>query len=160
LIASASSTALAQASSGPTSGQIAAAVRKAERSRDLWATVNECKVGRTLLTIGIRGQMPALGFSATMVMTIQAEYLSGQQLKPIKKAVVVFTADSVAQGLQQNGEYWTFILPYNGVLSGEITFTWKLGGKVLSKVTRQTTGGHPDAAHAQPRHFSAARCQG
>jgi hypothetical protein len=160
LIASASSTALAQSTgSRPTSGQIAAAVRKVERSRDLWATVNICKLGPGQLTLGIRGQMPALGFATTMAMNVQAEYLSGQRFVPIANASAVVSPGSAAQGLHQDGANFHFT-PYNGILSGEITFTWRLGGKVLAKLTRPATGGHSNADFASPPHFSTARCQG
>src|SRR6516165_1209759 len=58
----------------PTAAQMRAAVQRAERSKYLWATVNICNTKRHPHAIGVRGQMPALGFPALLQMTVHLKY--------------------------------------------------------------------------------------
>ncbi len=141
----------------PSRGQIAAAVKQAEGSKDLWATINVCKIQRGRLTLGIRGQMPALGFSSELSMEVRPEYLSGHKFVPIPDASATVSPGKVATGLHQDGYDFRF-KPYDGVLSGEVTFTWTMAGHVVGKVTLSATSRHHDADFGNPPHFSAARC--
>jgi hypothetical protein len=147
------------ASRPPTSGQIRLAIRHAERPGVLWATVNICNTRRYPGRLGIRGQMPSLGFPASMSMNIQVDYLSqaNRRFKPIPGAsrAIRFTATT---GLHQEGANWRFT-PHTGTLSATITFTWSLGRKVLARTARAVTAGHPDADFGDPPHFSAAQCK-
>jgi hypothetical protein len=147
------------ASRPPTSGQIRLAIRHAERPGVLWATVNSCNTRRYPGRLGIRGQMPSLGFSASMSMNIQVEYLSqaNHRFRPVPGAsrAIGFTATT---GLHQQGANWRFSA-HTGTLSATITFTWALGRKVLARTTRTVTSGHPDADFGDPPHFSAAQCK-
>src|ERR1700689_1187810 len=56
--------------------RIAAAVARAERSSSLWATVNICSSPTDPDSMGLRGQMPTLGFSASLSMVIGVNYWS------------------------------------------------------------------------------------
>ncbi|MEA2144947.1 MAG: hypothetical protein QOG59_534, partial [Solirubrobacteraceae bacterium] len=66
----------AQAASGPSPTIISAAVAKARHSRDLWTTVNVCTPRPKPHTVGVRAQMPALGFRAWLSMQVQLDYWS------------------------------------------------------------------------------------
>jgi hypothetical protein len=143
----------------PTSAQVRLAVQRAERSGALWATVNICNTRRDPDRIGIRGQMPSLGFPASLSMDIQVDYLSQAnhrfKLVPGASRAIGFRATT---GLHQEGANWRFT-PNTGTLSATITFTWSsLAGKVLARATHAATAGHPDADFGDPPHFSAAQC--
>src|SRR5947209_20193020 len=56
--------------------RISRAVRNAERSPSLWATINICGSRRHPNDVGVRGQMPTLGFSASLFMVVQVNYWS------------------------------------------------------------------------------------
>jgi hypothetical protein len=146
------------ASRPPSSGQIRSAIRRAERSGALWATVNICSTRRYPGRLGIRGQMPSLGFAASMSMSIQVQYLNqaNHRFRPVPGAsrTIGFIATT---GLHQEGANWRFT-PHTGTLGATITFTWSLARKVLARATRPVTAGHPDADFGDPPHFSAAQC--
>jgi hypothetical protein len=159
LLAAASPAPFADAANHPpSSAQIRSAVQRAKRSGALWATVNICNTRRYPDRIGIRGQMPSLGFAAALSMDIQVDYLpSGdERFTPVPGASRMIGLQSTS-GLRQEGANWSFT-SHTGTLSGTITFEWALDGKVLGQVTRATTAGHPDAEFASPPHFSAAHC--
>jgi len=159
VLAAASPATFAQATNQPpTSAQIRLAVERAGRSGALWATVNICNTRRYPDRLGIRGQMPSLGFAASLSMDIQVDYLpsAGNRFKPIPGARQRIELRSTS-GLRQEGANWSFP-SHTGILSGTITFEWSLAGRVLAHVTRPTTTGHPDADFGSPPHFSAAQC--
>ncbi len=136
-----------------------AAVRSAERSRYLWATVNVCNTKRHPNSIGIRAQMPALGFTTTLEMNFQVDQRSAQSasFRPISGAKRAVSVGSVKRGLQQDGV--TFSLPANsGALRGTVNFEWKLGHWLLGHSSRVTTRGHPTANFGDPPRYSASRC--
>jgi hypothetical protein len=149
----------ASAAVGPR--RIAAAVAKAERSSSLWATVNICSSRQNPNSIGIRGQMPTLGFAASLSMLIQVEYWSttSKRFVPIQSATAATTLALGRQstGLQQDGAIFPF-KAHTGLLNATVTFTWRRAGRVLGPTTRRTTRGHPDADYGSPPHFSAAQC--
>lgn len=150
------------AAKGPTSAQIARAVRRAERSRSLWATVNICNSKTDRHRIGIRGQMPSLGYSARMAMTIhlQAYSTSAKRFVPIasRNAIDSESLGTHTLGLQQWGAVFRFGKSATGRWNATIRFTWRRGRRVVGRTTRTTTSGHPDADHGSPPHYSAAVC--
>jgi hypothetical protein len=143
-------------------GQIARAVRRAEQSRSLWATVNICDSRKYRNDLGVRGQMPALGFSSTLYMVVQVNYWSQTQQRflPIQSnlATTRLSLGSSANGLQQDGAVFPFSA-HTGLLDATFTFIWSRGGKVIGQTVRRTTAGHNDADHGSPPHYSAARCR-
>jgi hypothetical protein len=144
--------------SGPTRAQIRRALARAESSRNLWATVNICNTKRNPRVIGIRGQMPSLGFNATLGMTIGVDYLPtpaiGFKSSGLKQSI---SLGQSRNRLVQGGARWK-LTAHQGRLRGSVTFVWRLGRRVLGRVTRTTTSGHHDAAFGDPARFSAAQC--
>ena len=141
--------------------QIARAVARAERSPSLWATVNICSPRGAPDSLGIHGQMPTLGFSASLSMQIQVNYWSTAKTRfvPIQAATATSTLSLGDQstGLQQDGAIFPF-RAHTGLLNATVTFTWTRAGRVLGQTVRRTTGGHAAAAYGTPPHFSAAQC--
>jgi len=149
------------AASGPTSSQIRKAVAAARRSKNLWATINVCGPRSRPHTIGVRAQMPALGFATQLSVRIQVEYWSvGKQrfvsvLDSNARAVVAL--GTVTAGLQQGGE--NFVFKHGAYMRATVTFTYRRHGQRLLTVTRHTVGGHPHADQGIPPHYSAATCR-
>ena len=149
------------ASTNPTPAQIKAAVQRAERSRQLWATVNICNTRGHPHTIGIRGQMPALGYTSTMSMTITIDYFDPQRNRFVPdRAVVRFVPlGDPANGLWQGGVRFSFRKPATAVLlRGMVTYQWKRGGKVVGRTTRYTVHGIKQVDDSDPPGYSTATC--
>jgi hypothetical protein len=149
-------------SAGVGPGQIARAVRSAEQSRALWATVNICDTRKYRNDIGVRGQMPSLGFSSELYMVVQVNYWSQTQHRflPIQShlASTRLSLGNAANGLEQDGAVFPFSA-HTGLFNATFTFIWTRGGKVIGQTARRTTAGHRDADHGSPPHYSAARCR-
>ncbi len=141
----------------PTRAQVRAAVRQAERSQYLWTTINICNTKRHPLTLGIRGQMPALGFASVLDMKIHALYWSRGKFVVVPKVQQVIDLGSQTGGLHQGGVSLRFA-PGAGRLSGRITFQWKLAGKVIAQATRTAAAGHPSADYGDPTHHTSEQC--
>jgi hypothetical protein len=150
-------------SRNPSAAQIRRAVSSAERSRSLWATINICNSRRYRDTLGVRGQMPTLGFSASLSMLIGVDYYSttSKHFVPIQSATAMrkVPLGNAASGLQQGGAVFGPFAAHTGLLDATITFTWKRAGKVLAQIERRTTAGHKDADFGSPPRFSAAQCR-
>jgi hypothetical protein len=152
---------LAQAAShNPTKAQISKAIKNAESSTSLWATVNLCDTKRHRYTIGVRGQMPALGFPAWLSMRIQLNQYETKKRKfvPLSNATALVRLGRVSRGLQQAGEQWTYSA-HAGLFNARIQFIWRRSGKLLGQTSRRTTAGHPGADFGEPAHFSAKQCR-
>ena len=132
----------------------------------LWATVNVCQTkGKHAAqggSIGVRGQMPTLGFASTLSMTIQLNRYSAKSKSfvaisaPTAKRTV--SPGAFATDLHQDGEVFPFTGPA-GLLNATVTFSWTRAGKLLGSTTQPTTAGHPNATGGRPAHYSAAQCQ-
>jgi hypothetical protein len=150
----------AAADVGP--ARIARAVRSAEQSRSLWATVNICDTRKYRNDLGVRGQMPTLGFPASMFMVVQVDFWSQahQRFLPIQSdlATTRLSLGTNASGLQQDGAVFPFSAK-TGLLNATVTFIWTRGGKIIGQTVRHTTAGHTDAAHGSPPRYSAAQCR-
>ncbi len=157
LVAAGSATA-----SGVGPGKIARAVGSAERSRSLWATVNICDAGKYRNDLGVRGQMPTLGFASSLFMVVQVNFWSKgrHRFLPIQSnlASTRLSLGNNADGLQQDGAVFPFSA-HTGLLNATFTFIWTRGGKVIGQTVRRTTAGHTDAAHGNPPRYSAAQCR-
>jgi hypothetical protein len=151
---------------GPTAAQIHRALTKARRSTLLWATINVCQVKGSHAakgaSIGIRGQMPTLGFFSTLSMTIQLNRWSSKNKSfaplPYKTARTTVSPGRFATNLHQDGAVFPFGGPA-GLLNATVTFSWSRDGKLLGTATRRTTTGHHDAAGGKPPRYSAAQCK-
>lgn len=147
----------ASSGSNPTQAQITKAVRAAERSSGLWATVNLCNNRRYPHELGLRGQMPGLGFASNLQMTFEVYYRSGSRFKLDHGITQRMSLGSHSgRSLHQTGV--TFSFTSAAVLEGKITFTWKRNGVGLGQITRTTTGHHKHVDFGAPRGHSAARC--
>jgi hypothetical protein len=151
----------AATSGNPTAAQIKKAVTQAERSKSLWATVNICNSARYPDTIGVRGQMPSLGFPAWLSMKIQLDYYStaSRQFVPLPGGGGTHTTrlGRSSSKLQQGGATWIFNMPV--LLNATITFVWKREGKLLGETSQTTVAGHPNAQFGSPQHYSAKQCR-
>ncbi|HZE05306.1 MAG TPA: hypothetical protein VE127_08790 [Solirubrobacteraceae bacterium] len=153
----------AGAAKPPSRRQIARAVRSAERSHSLWATINICNSRRHRYRIGVRGQMPSLGFPSVMAMTVTLNSWSAAD----KRFVAIKSPNAVDRialgthrtGLEQDGTIFPFHKGESGRWNATIEFTWKVRGKVVGQAKRRTTAGHRNADFASPPHYSAAQCR-
>ncbi|HEY3725926.1 MAG TPA: hypothetical protein VGL51_02055 [Solirubrobacteraceae bacterium] len=144
----------------PTRAQIARAVNRAKRSASLWATVNICDTKRHPNTLGIRAQMPALGFPSWLSFQIQLNYYSASKHRfvPISKGSMLIRLGRSSHGLQQAGASFSFT-PHTGLLNANVNFIWRRSGRLLGQTRRRTTAGHPNADFGNPPHFSAKQCR-
>jgi hypothetical protein len=142
-----------------TAAQIRGAVDGAQASNSLWATVNACNAPGGSDSIGIRGQMPALGLPAALSMTVQIDYWSAKDKSflPAPGASRTISLGESSTGLHQAGVSFPFAHG-SGVFSGTVTFRWVRGATLVAAATREVTSGHPDADFGSPAGFSAARC--
>jgi hypothetical protein len=147
----------------PTSAQIKRAVTNAERSSYLWATINICRphVRRGGL-VGVRGEMGALGFDATLSMTVQLRQYatSRHSFTPVRGTTAsrTVTLGVLQTGVHQDGAEFHYAAD-TGLLDATVTFIWTRGGKRLGEVSRTTSSGHHDAAFAEPSGHSSATCR-
>jgi hypothetical protein len=142
-----------------TPAQVRAAIDGAEGSNSLWATVNVCNSPSDPHSIGVRGQMPALGIPAALSMTVQIDYWSANEkaFVPVPGASQTVSLGDVTTGLHQGGVSFPFAAG-SGIFSGSVAFQWVRGGTVAATASRQVTSGHPDADYSSPLHLSASQC--
>jgi hypothetical protein len=148
----------------PSPKEIRAAVHRAQRSSALWATINICSANARHPggEVGVRGQMPALGFSSTLAMTVRlgSWSMKDKRFVPLKGSTATerLSLGPVTSLPQQAGAKFDFTKPA-GLLDATIEFSWTRAGKVLGHSIRTTTAGHRDADFGQPAHYSAAHCR-
>jgi hypothetical protein len=146
----------------PTPSQIARAVHNATPTRLLWATVNVCVRRRRGGVMGVRGELPALGFDSTLSMTVQLRQYetSASRFVWVRGATAqrTVTLGTVRTGVHQDGVEFPYASD-TGELDAIVTFTWTRAGRRLAEVTLVTTGGHPTAAFSQPNGHTAAGCR-
>jgi hypothetical protein len=142
----------------PPPAQIRADVRRAERSPTLWATINVCDTKAHPGTIGIRGQMPALGFPAQLSMTVTLQYYDADTgtFKPVPGVTKRVALGTVTHGTVQDGVQLSFSPPVT--LSGVVTFQWRSGRKLLGSTTKMTSAADKGVDDGDPRGYSAATC--
>lgn len=147
------------ASRNPTPAQIDKAVARAKTARTLWATVNICNSSRYPNTIGIRGQMPSLGFPSWLSMQIQLNYYAKAKHRFVADpgSVKTIRLGRSSSGLQQGGALYAF-KPHAGLLQATVRFFWRRLGVLLGTTQMLTTAGHPSADFGSPSRFSAAQC--
>jgi hypothetical protein len=147
------------ASRGPRAAQIHNAVQSAERSVDLWATVNVCDTKRHPDTIGIRGQIPSLGFTANVGMEFEVDYYSTADKKfmPVPGATKSIALGSVSSGVHQGGVLFR-LTPHAGTLRGSVKFEWSRGSKLLGRAARTTKPRHKNADFGDPPRYSHGSC--
>jgi len=157
------SAALATASAAganPTPAQIRTSIARAQRAKTLWATVNICDTRADPNVLGVRGQMPSLGFPAWMSMEIHLSYYNQTKQAFVADPGTTKTIrlGRSTRGLQQGGATYTFKGP-TPVLQASVSFVWRRSGHKLGTTHMVTTGGHPSADFGSPPRFSAASCR-
>jgi hypothetical protein len=148
------------AAAGPSPSQISAAVQTAEHSKALWATVNVCTTNHHHGQLGLRGQMPGLGFMADMYMTFEVTYkVSGRKrFKRLPATRARVLVGQTANKALQIGRTYPFQTSPT-LLGGLITFEWRRNGKLLGRTTRRTTGHHSHVDFSDPPGFNSAFCR-
>lgn len=148
------------AGANPTPAQIRIAIARAESAKTLWATVNICDTRADPNVLGVRGQMPSLGFPSWMSMQIHLTYYNQARKAFVDDPGTMKTIrlGRSAHGLQQGGATYTFKGP-TPVLRADVRFVWRRSGRTLGTKAMITTGGHPSADFGSPPRFSAATCQ-
>ncbi len=150
--------AVAAAAAAPTPAQIRQAIKTAESSKELWATVNICDTAKNPNKIGIRAEIPSLGFTTQMYMTFEVGYRSAphKAFKLLRSSRHREYIGSASTKLLQGGRTYGFVPPE--VLDGTVTFEWWYQGKLIGSTTRTTTRGH-HADAADPQGYSAKMCR-
>ncbi len=149
----------ADGASGPTAAQVRRAVRGAERSSGLWATVNICDTTRYPNVIGIRGQMPTLGFAADLRMTFELDYFSQsrQGYLPLRGVAEPVDLGTASRGSYQAGVRFTFG-PRTGLLRGRVVFSWRRSDRTIGRTQALTSAGHRGVRYGDPGGYSRDRC--
>jgi hypothetical protein len=150
----------AASAGGPTPSQISAAIQTAEHSNQLWATVNICTTNHHHGLLGLRGEMPSLGFASDMFMTFEVTYKppSGNRFKPLRSTKATVPVGQAAHKVLQVGRTYPFQTS-STLLAGRITFAWRRNGKLLGRTTRRTTGHHNHVDFSDPPGTSQAFCR-
>jgi hypothetical protein len=150
----------AAAAGGPSPTQNSAAIQAAEHSKQLWATVNVCTTNHHHGQLGLRGQMPSLGFAADMYMTFEVTYKasSAAHFKPLRSTRARVSIGQATNKVLQVGRTYPFQTS-STLLAGRITFEWRRGGKLLGRTSRRTTGRHTHVDFANPPGFSQPFCR-
>jgi hypothetical protein len=147
---------------GPTGKQITMAIARAEQSADLWATINICNSANYPNYIGIRGQIPGLGFTTQVYMDVQVQYYDSATKKFIGTGNDQrLSLGRATHGVHQGGVRFPLQPPAAGdtyVLRGAIAFEWKLSGKLIGRTIKTTTGPLANVDFADPPGYSAATC--
>ncbi len=159
-LAAAGTAAATVPAAAPSAEQVRAAIGRATHSRGLWATLNICNTRRHRNTVGIRAQMPALSFPATLQMQFSLDYYSPRSspdFQPLPGTRTRVRIGTVAGGFHQEG--MTFVVRPPAILQGSVEFTWRSGGRVLGRIVRATTTGHRGAQQGDPKGYSAATCR-
>jgi hypothetical protein len=143
----------------PTAAQIRTAISTAQNSKLLWATVNICDTKQHPNTIGIRAQMPSLPFAASLSVKVQVDYWStaADRFLPDPGVSRSVPLGDQANQITQGGANFRFQPPV--VLSGTVTFAWKLGSKTIGHATRLTGHGYKGVQAGDPVGYSTATCR-
>ncbi len=147
-------------SAGPSRAQISTAVARVQRSHDLWATFNICNSKHHPDVVGIRGQMPALGFNSELTMQVELRYWSDtdKRYEPLPSTEQTISLGTERTGVHQGGISFQFS-PHSGTLAGVVRFDWRLNSRSVGHAVRRTSTDHPDADRGDPAHFSAGKCE-
>jgi hypothetical protein len=134
-------------------------VTRAERSRQVWATVNVCDTRAHPDVMGVRGQMPALGVRAELAMAFSVEYFVSSQrgFRRLPGVRLPVSVGPASRGNYQAGAQFRFA-PHTGLLRGRVRFSWRIGRRTVGTIERVTRFGHPDARYGDPARFSDWKC--
>jgi hypothetical protein len=135
-------------------------------SKLLWATINYCDSAKHPDTIGIRASMPGSGIkSERMFIRFQVQYYRADENVWHN---IGDTGDSgfISVGratfkARRTGRDFVIKPPTSGswILRGAVTYEWRRGGEVVRRARKRTRSGHSTAGGADPKGFSAAKCE-
>jgi hypothetical protein len=135
-------------------------------SKLLWATINYCDSAKHPDTIGIRASMPGSGVkSERMFIRFQVQYYLAAKNEWHN---IGDTGDSgfidvgrATFKARRTGRDFVIKPPTSGswILRGAVTYEWRKGGEVVRRARKRTRSGHPTSAGADPKGFSAAKCE-
>jgi hypothetical protein len=142
----------------PPAKQVRAALSRAARSIGLWATINICNTRKYPDTIGIRAQMPALGFVTTMQMVVTLGYYTTatDSFKPLRSSSTTLRLGEARSGYHQDGV--TFTVKPPAKLDATVKFVWSSGSTVLGTITRTTVKGRTGVQQGDPPGYSSDIC--
>jgi len=145
--------------STPSAAQVQLALQRAEHSAGLWATINICDTAKHPNTVGIRAQMPALGFATSLQMVVKLGYYStgSATFKPVPNSTVTLKLGAASVGYHQDGV--TFTVKPPATLNASVTFIWHSGTKVLGSTTRTTLPGRKGVQQGDPAGYSSDVCR-
>jgi hypothetical protein len=137
------------------------------QSKLLWATVNICDTRANPDTVGIRGSMPGSGFAnETMHMRFQLQYFDQKDKEwhnlPTRADTGFVPVGKATFKQRQAGRNFVVPPPATGafILRGAVTFEWRdKKGEVVRRARKRTTSNHGPTAGADPKGFSAAKCE-
>lgn len=149
----------AASTSSPSKAQIATAVAKATRSSELWVTINSCRRrGKLPGVVGVRAQMPGLGFPTQMRVTLTVSYFSAttHRYQPLQGTSRTLTAPGVVTGTSQTGLSYMLSTPVTVIAHAQ--FKWYYRGKLIGSAVRASSGGHKQVKGSDPSGYSVAAC--
>jgi hypothetical protein len=154
VITAAAATTATAAAAPPTAQQIKTALKTATGSKQLWATINTCSDH----VIGIRGQMPTLGFPARMemVVTLSEWSPSANRYVPVPGRHTLQMGIHSTGANVQAGVSFSWKQPVT--ITAAVTFEWSRNHKLLGSASRVSSAGHKNAGGAKPKGYSAAAC--
>lgn len=143
----------------PTRAQLARAVRHAEHSPTLWATVNICNSARYPNVMGVRGEMPALGFPVRLRMVFEVDYWQypNHGFHRLPGVGTPVDLGEFSRGVYQARVRFQF-RPHTGLLRGRILYQWLVGRRIIGRLDRVTRIDHTGADYGDPRGFSDWKC--
>ena len=143
----------------PPASQVQAALKGAESSAGLWATINICDTANHPNTVGIRAQMPALGFATSLQMVIKLGYYStgSANFKPVPNSTVTLNLGQASVGYHQDGV--NFMIKPPATLNASVKFIWRSGSTVLGSTTRTTSSGRKGVQQGDPAGYSTDVCR-
>jgi hypothetical protein len=92
-------------------------------------------------------------------MDVQVDYWAGARrgLVPDPGVHHRISLGTQTRGLHQGGYTFQFSPP--AILSGQITFEWRLGHRVIGRALRLTAHGVKHVDYGDPRGYSTATCR-
>lgn len=164
-LAAASLAALAT-TAGLAAGPAPAGAAKVEKSPLLWATVNRCLTSSDRYAVGIRASMPGVGDPRQrMYMRFQLQYFDAsakrwKSMGGVADSGFILVGNAGFKRRESGNSFGISAPPSGGEwrLRGVVTFEWRRGKKVVTRVRERTVAGHEGTRGSSPKGFSAAEC--
>lgn len=143
----------------PSAQQVQAALKHAERSAGLWATINICDTAKHPNTVGIRAQIPALGFATSLQMVVKLGYYApgSATFKTVPDSTVTLNLGQASVGYHQDGV--NFMVKPPATLNASVKFIWRSGSTVIGSVTRTTAPNRKGVQQGDPPGYSNDVCR-